>query len=403
MSTPAESRENTPAQPGTPAQPDDPVPPDDPAQPHDPVQRWVDRGIITAEQAEAIRADLTLAPAGPGSVGQPVDPARAPGAPAGAARSSLLAEALGYLGGALILVAFGIGTGQFWDDLPTAARLGLTGVAAAGLFAAGSAVPVADGSAAQRLRSVLWLVSTGLAAGFLGIAGDALHLQDAHVVVFTGTGTAGYAAFLWRRHRLLLQHLATVAALIVAVTGATALLPDSETSPAASAWALGVTWYLLAWAGILSPRREAELIGAAVAAGSTPFFAAEVWGTPLALVTLVAMAGLAVMVRDLALLGIDAVAALMVLPAIVTRYFPGALSAAAALLLVGILLVLAGVMTVRRPEARPGARPGAPPAAGPGTTPARRSWAGGTARDGWLGAGLVVGMTAAALLVTALL
>lgn len=381
-------------------------------QPADQAQRWVDLGIITPEQADAIRADQVLHPAGqlpteplpagpPGPPGPP-EPGQPPvagppvPAPTGPVNTSLLAEALGYLGGALILVAFGIATGRFWDDLSTSARLGLAVAAATGMFAAGTAVPVGTGPAARRLRSVLWLVSTCLAAGSLGIAGDALGLEDEHLLLFAATGTALYAAVLWWRHHHLLQHLILVTALSTTLAAATSLLPDSETSPAASVWALGVTWYLLGWAGILRPRREAGLIGAAVAAGATLFFAPELWGTPLALLTLAVMAGLAVKLRDLPLLALDAVAALMVLPAIVTRYFPGALSAAAALLVVGVLLVLAGVVTVRR-------RSGTTDRAAPETTSVGTSWRSGTVRDGWLGAGLVLGTTATALLVTALI
>jgi hypothetical protein len=377
--------------------------------PADPVQRWVDLGIITPDQAQAIRADQALRPdqnlgalhpdqalgptAGPAVPPVPVPPELAP---IGLVRTSLLAEALGYLGGALILVAFGIATGRFWEDLSTASRLGLAAVAAAGMFAAGWAVPIATAPAARRLRSVLWLVSAGLAAGFLGIAGDALSLHGLRWLLFTAAATALYAAFLWWRHHLPLQHLALVTALVATVAAATGLLPDSETSPAASAWALGVTWFLLGWAGILQPRREVELIGAIVAAGATLFFAPELWGTPLALLTLAALAVLAVRLRDLPLLGIDAVAALIVLPSIVTRYFPGALSAAAALLVVGVLLVLAGVVTVRR-------RGGTADGTDARTTSRTTSWSTGTARDGWLGAGLVLGVTAAAVLVTALI
>ncbi len=363
------------------------------SQPADPVQRWVAQGIITAEQAAAIRADLTRQPGLPPTP-QPALPPTGPASPS--AHASLLAEALGYLGGALIVVALGIATGRFWENLSTVSRLGLFGVATAGMFAAGRAVPLATAPAARRLRSVLWLVSTGLLAWFLGIAADAGGLHDADLLLVCGAGTGGYAALLWWRHHLLLQHLALITALTATVAPATAHLPDADTSPSAAVWALGVGWYLLGWSAVLRPRREVELIGAAVTAGSTLFFAPELWGTPLALSTLVAMAVLAVRVHDLALLGIDAVAALVVLPAIVTRYFPGALSAAAALLVVGVLLVLAGVVTVRR-RGQPVGSTAAPVTGSPET-----SWTGGTPRAGWLSAGLVVGVTVAALLLTAL-
>ena len=54
------------------------------------VDRWVANGIITAEQADKIRADLAASGAG---------------APAGPTRPvSLVAEGLGYLGGVIVVV-----------------------------------------------------------------------------------------------------------------------------------------------------------------------------------------------------------------------------------------------------------------------------------------------------------
>jgi hypothetical protein len=339
------------------------------------VQRWVVLGIISSEQAAAIRADLARSQS------------RATG-PAPTGHASLVAEALGYLGGAIILVAFGLVAGRFWPDLSTAARLALAAVAAAGMFTGGLAVPthVATG---QRLRSVLWLLSTALTAGFLGLLANLVFgWHDTHEVVFTATVTALPAALLWWRHHHPLQHLALVASLLVAASTATSLLPGAETSPAACAWALGAAWMLLGWAGVLHPRHQVELIGAAVTAGATVFFAAEPWGSPLALLTLVALAVLAVRLHDLPLLGIAAVATLMVLPAVVTTYFHGLLASAAVLLVVGVLLVLAGILTVRR-------RPDREAAPEP-------SWSRGTAVQGLTAALALVVVTTVAVVLAAL-
>ena len=62
----------------------------------------------------------------------------APAAPVtGGSRGSLIAEALGYLGGVLIVVAASLITFQYWSDIPTAGRLALPASAAALLLAAG--------------------------------------------------------------------------------------------------------------------------------------------------------------------------------------------------------------------------------------------------------------------------
>jgi len=106
------------------------------------VQHWVDAGIITDQQADEIRSDRGL--------GQVL----AEPAPA-AARGSLVAEALGYLGGAIMLVALGLAAGRFWPNLSLPVRLGVAATAAALLLAAGGFVQAGRGNAPDRLRSVL--------------------------------------------------------------------------------------------------------------------------------------------------------------------------------------------------------------------------------------------------------
>jgi hypothetical protein len=57
--------------------------------------------------------------------------------------------------------------------------------------------------------------------------------------------------------------------------------------------------------------------------------------------------------RDLLLLAVASVGALLVLPATMSRLFPGMLSAAIALLGVGVLLVGAAIVTARRRSGKP--------------------------------------------------
>jgi uncharacterized membrane protein len=81
----------------------------------------------------------------------------------------------------------------------------------------------------------------------------------------------------------------------------------------------------------------------------------EGWGVVLAVASVTALIGLALIFRDLYLLGVGAVGTLVVLPPIMSRYFPGAMAPALALLGVGVLLVVAAVVTTRRGgEAAPG-------------------------------------------------
>jgi hypothetical protein len=62
----------------------------------------------------------------------------------------------------------------------------------------------------------------------------------------------------------------------------------------------------------------------------------------------IALAVLAVRLRDVLLLVIAAAGTLVVLPQVVSRYFPGALSAAVVLFVIGGLLIAVAVLAVRR-------------------------------------------------------
>jgi hypothetical protein len=352
------------------------------------VQHWVEAGIISDEQATAIRADLTASGHTGTAISDHVGTAASDHVDTQPALSvgSLLAEALGYLGGAIMIVALGLAAGKFWPDLPTPARLALAVTTAFLLLVAGMVVPASHTPAAGRLRSVLWVLSSGCGAGFLALLGSqSFHWQDDHVALFAAAGTAVYTGLLWWRHHQVLQHAAVVVSLIVTVGVATSLLPQAETSPAASVWALGVVWSLLGWGGILAPRRETLLLGALVACAATTVFSAQDWGTPLALATLAGLAFLAIRLRDLALLAITAVTTLMALPPMVTHYFPGLLSAAMVLLVVGAILVAAAVFTVRR-------RTDHTPFVSP-------QWSTGTPRVAVPLAALVAGVTAACIVV----
>ena len=79
------------------------------------LEGWVSNGTITTEQAARMRVDIAdVAPPSAG-VREAVR------------GSSLVTEALGYLGGVIILVASGLVTSWFWADVSTLVRLGLAG------------------------------------------------------------------------------------------------------------------------------------------------------------------------------------------------------------------------------------------------------------------------------------
>ena len=298
------------------------------------VERWVAIGIITPEQGALLQADLRAAP-----------PARL------AARgSSVAVEALGYLGGAIVVIAVTAIVAQGWDDLGTGLRLLVVGLASALPLVAGSVVPRNLADVGVRLRSALWLVSTVAFASFLLVLTDqALDLGPHAVAITTSAVTAAYAGVLWANHRTILQQAATMVA--VAVTAATSIdaLEVSGDLPGTGVVATGVVWALLAWRGLVGTPRLALAGGAAMAVVGTMLTAGSDAGMGLMLLTVSVVVVVAVVRRDLLLLAVGTLGVLESIPAALSRWFPDSRVAPYVLLVAGVALVLTAVGIARRP------------------------------------------------------
>jgi hypothetical protein len=299
------------------------------------VGRWVAAGIITEEQAERIRADLATLP-----------PQQSRGA-------SLVAEALGYLGGVIVLVGLSFVISWFWEDLSAQARVGVAGAIAVALVAAGAFVPGRAGATA-RLRGVLWL--GGLVATFacLGLAADDLiGWDDERIVLTAGAGTSVLAAVLWAFHRHLLQQLGLISALTITAWAGTTLATDSYMWSSLAVWGVGVVWFVLSLPAIV-PQRSGGVLGAIGAVlGGLMMIGEENWGPLFALGTVIALVITAVMRRELGVLGVGSVGTLIALPFAVEEYFPGELQAALSLVVAGLALVATGVYVARRRRGTP--------------------------------------------------
>lgn len=308
------------------------------------LQRWVAAGLIEAAQADAIRAAEAARPA--------------------PQRSSLLAEALGYVGGILVLVAVITLTGRFWDELGTGGRIAVAAGAALVLFGAGAAAPVPRTGPSGRLRAAVWLLSVAALGGAVGLVGDELLeiAEDEGVVLLAAGVAALYAALLWRRHAAVPQHVAFVAAFVVAVGAAAALLPDdSAEAPWLAVWGAGLVWMLLGWGGIVAPRAAAYVCGGVPVVVGALVVADPAWGALLAVASAALLVVAGVLERDLVLLGVGAVATFVAVPRVVADRFPDAVAVAFVLLVLGIALVGAGLFVARRRrEAGPARERGTP-------------------------------------------
>ena len=203
------------------------------------------------------------------------------------------------------------------------------------------------------------------------------------MATFAALGTALYSAVLWWAHRHLLQHVAVFVSLLLGVGTGVSLLPDAGTLLWLAVWGIAAAWLALAWGGLIPGRQVGTALGAVWMVVASANMVREDWGVFLALATVSTLIGLALIFRDLHLLGVGTSGTLMVLPQIMNRYFPGALAPALVLLCVGVLLVVAAVVTTRRRgEAAPGEEP---------------RWAVGTRRAGALATVIVVAPSAVVL------
>ena len=148
--------------------------------------------------------------------------------------------------------------------------------------------------------------------------------------------TAVVAAALWWWHRTVLQQAGLVGALVVVVAAAAAHLPNDDGDLIGLAmWGLGAVWLLLGWGGVVGPRLAADVLGGVVVAVGTTFAVGPAWGSVLAIVTAVALVAAGVALRDVALLVVGSLALLVDVPVVTDRWFPDALAAPMALLVVG--------------------------------------------------------------------
>lgn len=258
-------------------------------------QYWVADGIITAEQATRMRADLTVPLMVP-SGGLPAAIPRT-------SRAALVTEALGYLGGVIILVALGLVIGNLWDELSVGVRLALVGVVTVLLLVAGALIPARLGATGARLRSVLWLASSAALAAFLALgASEWDGWADETQAMCAALGTALYSAVLWWAHRHLLQHVAVFVPLLIGVTTGVSMLPDAGALLGLAVWGVSAAWFVLAWGGVIPGRQVGTVLGAIGMVVGAATLVDEGWGVVLALATVSALVGLALTFRDLFLL-----------------------------------------------------------------------------------------------------
>lgn len=325
------------------------------------LRRLVERRTLTAEQAEAVRAEFADADderariaaqdGGGHAAHDPADSERA-----GARRVPPLAEAAGYAGAALAVSAALAASVDLWAQLQPWAQLALLALAALVTWAGGVAVGRSTEPAARRLVAVLWLVSTAATAGAAFIAADdLLDLTSERTAFAVSAVTLVQALVLWCARPSALQHLAAHGAvLLVVVTG----LGLPERAPyewvGLAIWAVGVAWGLLTWGGLVRPVAMGAVLSALTAlagAQGLAFDDLRTLGLLLLLATVVACMAVGGASGRPALLGIGSVALAILVPQALNHWLPGALGGPAGVFLAGVVLIAGAIVTVRTARA----------------------------------------------------
>jgi hypothetical protein len=299
--------------------------------------KWRDAELISTEQVEAItRFEASRQPH----------------------RSTLIAEVLGYLGGALAIVALWVFIAQFWGRLEVWAQLTLIGVLALGFIAAGAWARQGSSEATKRLASFLWFLSVVGVAGWFGVFSDAvMGVHDELQTLWVSIPTCLVAIVQWRALPKVLPVIAmTLSVHAVVLTAVSQIQPPPEAWFGFIIWGIGVAGLLLAWGGLLTPRAVsyglgivAILIGPSVASGVLD----AAWPLWLGLVTAGVLLAASVPLREILFLGGGAGGVFVFLPQLIFRYFQESLGVPVALFLSGVALIAGALLVARvREEVR---------------------------------------------------
>jgi len=254
----------------------------------DDLARWRAAGLLSGEQEAAILAYEEAAGTTPRVAARP---------PMVAHRrsTSVVAEAVGYIGGMLATIGLVLLVARYWTDMATAGRLALSAAGAVGLLGAGALVHARAAPALARLQGFLWLASTAATTLFMGVLTvDGFGAGETKTVVLACVAAVAVESGVlwWWRDRAIqeLSFLVGAAACAGAVTAELA----AQGPVGLTVWAVGVALLASGLRRLLPRPILAEGAGAvAVIVGGT--MAATGWqGFGLALLVATAFALLAV-------------------------------------------------------------------------------------------------------------
>lgn len=308
------------------------------------LEAWVEQGLISAEQAVAIRdyEERTQEP------GRPL---------LSHGRVPLVTEALGYLGIGVAAAALVILLAEDWTTFPLGTRLAATGIGTVVLLLAGWLLRSNDEPAFARFGSVLWALAVASAAWFTGILMvDGVEADEVDVAFTIGAVATLVGATLYAMRREVLQLIVLAAGSATLVIGLVQLPLDKGEAAAVQVgialWVLAIVWLALTYRGVLIPRALAYGLGA-FAALMGPDAVATGNGEPigggllLGLVTAFALIAASVWLRENVLLVFGSIGAFGYLLGTLKHFFGDTMGMPLVLLTTGAILLVVAFLTMR--------------------------------------------------------
>jgi len=270
----------------------------------------------------------------------------------------VVAEALGYVGGALALAAVITLLVRFWAPLGPYGHVGVGVVLALAGLVGGFTLERASGDAAKRLSQFLLaagVVGVGVAAGFATqriVQADAFN----EWAWFVGMAAAAIAGgIVWWRRRTGLQHIVFGCSVASSALLVLPLLPVEayEWGAGATLLFVGLVWGALSLRDLLEPRVVGLSLAALGIAGGIEMMVVSGspmlrWAMWLGALTCVALIWAGSRLDEMGVLGVGTVALMLFSGQLVYSYLGFGAGTAIALIAVGFALLGAGVWLTLR-------------------------------------------------------
>ncbi|MBT8240812.1 MAG: hypothetical protein KJN63_06250, partial [Acidimicrobiia bacterium] len=258
--------------------------------------------------------------------------------------------ALGYLGGALAVIAVLILAEEFWADLELWGRLALLGIVTLGLLIAGWVLRDSPLEAVRRLAGFLWLfAAVGVAFTFGILSADGFDSSPEGAALVGSLAAIVFGFVLWRLRTESLQQLALFAAIVATLISMVGVFEWPDEMWGLSMWAAGTAWLFLTWGMVIRPETTGYALGSVAALFGVQMLAFEGDGWPLLLGVVLAGALIvtSVTLRQIVLLALGAAGVFIFVPQVVFHFFGDSLGAPVALLLSGAALIGGAVALAR--------------------------------------------------------